>query len=241
MEYLFAVEDFEQADSRVREVLEIKPLQQVPSIWRLAGKIAERRGERIRQFDCLEKALDLEFSRMPAVFNVEPIRRDYAALLNHYEWLAEAARGLHVAPPPDLLARTVRAADRWRSLDSDVTSACDQAAKILRLLGGAEANALAWDFVTTPLAIKPNESGPWLSLAQSATREGNLALADQCYEAAIAAEPTNAQILWDRAMLLERHSQTSRSRELLKQLAERDWQPRFESLKAQARQTVEGR
>jgi hypothetical protein len=54
---------------------------------------------------------------MPEVFSVEPVRNDYRSLLYHYQWLAEASRSLDVEPPTDLVARTVKAADRWRSLD----------------------------------------------------------------------------------------------------------------------------
>jgi tetratricopeptide (TPR) repeat protein len=178
---------------------------------------------------------------MPAVFSIEPVRKDYTALLDHYEWLAEAARNLKTAVPADLAAKTVRAADRWRSLDPEAQRSCDAAAKVLRLIGGKDAQLLAWEFVTTPLALKPNESDPWLGLAASATQEGDLDLADKCYDAAFAAEPTNAQILWDRAQLLERRGEIAQSRTLLKQLADSEWQPRFVGLKNQARQAVLGR
>ncbi len=241
VEYLWSINAAEQADRLVSDLLMLPALQNESQIWRLAAKIAERRGERLRQFDCLEKALDLEYRHVPALFNIEPIRNDYGNLLRHYEWLAEASRQLNAPLPPDLIARTVRAADRWRSLDPEANSACELAAKVLRMIGGAQAEALAWDFATTPLAMRPNESEPWLSMAQSAMQEGNLVLADQCYEAAFAAEPTNAQILWDRSRLLERRGETSHSREVLQQIAAGDWQPRFEGLKTQARQIVEGR
>jgi tetratricopeptide (TPR) repeat protein len=213
-------------------------IEQEPQLWRMASKIAERRGDRLRQFDCLEKALDLEFNCMPAVFSLEPIRTDYGNLLRHYEWLADASRTLKAPLPADLLARTVRSADRWRALDPEVNPACEQAAKILRLIGGEQAKALAWDFATTPLAMRPKESAPWLSMAQSAMQEGNLALADQCYESAFAAEPANAQILWDRSRLLERRGEIAQRRKVLEQIAAGDWQPQFEGLKTQARQIV---
>jgi Tfp pilus assembly protein PilF len=232
---------FEQAERFVTELLAQPDLGKQPLLWRLAAKIAERRGERIRQFECLERALDLEFQQMPAVFNLEPIRTDYGNLLRHFEWLADASRTLKAPLPADLLARTVRAADRWRALDPEVNTACEQAAKILRLIGGEQAEALAWDFATTPLALRPKEAAPWLAMAQSATQEGNLVFADQCYESAFAAEPTNAQIMWDRSKLLERRGEIARSRKLLEQIASGDWQPRFDGLKTQARQIVEGR
>jgi hypothetical protein len=101
------------------------------------------------------------------VFDVQPIRNDYGRLLSHYEWLADAAASLNVAPPKDLLPRVVKAADRWRQLDPEATEVPNRAAAILRKAGGPNAADLAWEYVTTPLALKPNESGPWVSLASS--------------------------------------------------------------------------
>lgn len=241
IEYLWSIESFEHADRLVGTLAAIPELQKQPRMWRLASKLAEKRGRTLRQFECLEAALDREYTTMPEVFSIEPVRNDYRALLNHYQWLAQASRSLDVGPPADLLPRTVKAADRWRRLDPEVTEACDMTAKILRLVGGKEAEALAWDYLTTPLALKPNESGPWLGLATSATLEGNLELADRCYEAAFAAESTNAQILWDRAKLVERRGEIARSRELMTQLSVTEWQPRFEGLKSQAKYTLQGK
>jgi tetratricopeptide (TPR) repeat protein len=241
IEYLWNIQSFEHADRLVGTLAAMPELQKQPRLWRLAAKVAEKRGRTKQQFECFEMALDREYAKMPEVFSIEPVRNDYRSLLNHYQWLAEASRSLDVGPPTDLLSRTIKAADRWRSLDPEVTEACDTTAKILRLVGGKEAEALAWDYLTTPLALKPNESDPWLGLATSATREGNLDLADRCYEAAFAAEPTNAQILWDRAKLLERRGEIARSRELMTQLSITEWQPRFEGLKSQAKWTLQGK
>jgi hypothetical protein len=58
---------------------------------------------------------------------------------------------------------------------------------------------------------------------------------------AFAAEPTNAQLLWDRAQYLQQQGQIAESRKLMRELAEGTWQPRFNGLKAQARQAIEGR
>jgi ferric-dicitrate binding protein FerR (iron transport regulator)/tetratricopeptide (TPR) repeat protein len=241
VEYLWSIQSFEHADRLVGTLSAMPELQKQPRLWRLSAKLAEKRGRTLRQFECLEAALDREYARMPEVFSVEPVRNDYRSLLNHYQWLAEASRSLDVGPPADLLTRTIKTADRWRSLDPEVTEACDTTAKILRLVGGKEAEALAWDYLTTPLAMTPNESDPWLGLATSATREGNLELADRCYDAAFAAEPTNAQILWDRAKLLERRGEIARSRELMAQLSNTEWQPRFEGLKSQAKSALQGK
>jgi len=204
-------------------------------LWRLAAQLADQRHDRMREVACLEKSLDIEFANMPEVFDLSPIRNDYGKLLDHYEYLAGASRSLKTPLPADLLARVVRAADRWRGLDSEADPICERTARVLRMLGSPQADELAWDYMTTPLALKPNESAPWLTLGHAASRDGKLALAEQCYEAAFAAEPTNAQILWDRAQLLERQGAISHAKELYRQIATGTWQPRFDGLKELAK------
>src|SRR5207302_6880923 len=103
---------------------------------------------------------------------------------------------LHEPPTPEFVRRVVRMADRWRGLDSDSSAACNAAAQILETAGAKE---LAWEYLTTPVALRPGESGPWLSMARSLHERGNDVLADRAFAMAFAAEPTNAQILYDRA------------------------------------------
>jgi tetratricopeptide (TPR) repeat protein len=135
----------------------------------------------------------------------------------------------------DLIGGVVRAADRWRSLDTDSTAACQSAARVLSLLGAEE---LAWDYLTTPLSAKPNESAPWLLLSQTLVQQGDLTLADRAYAAACEAEPTNAQLLWDRAELLGQAGRREAAEELRRQIAEGTWQPRFQALQQRARQSL---
>ncbi len=238
--FLNATSRFDRADVLVRELLADADLAQAPGLWRLASQIADNRKDSVRAIECLETALDFEYADLPEVFDVQPIRNDYGRLLGHYEWLADASTSLKVTPPKDLIARVVRAADRWRHLDPEAPDVPNRVATILRKVGGEAAVELAWDYATTPLAVKPNESAPWISLAWSVRQEGNWKLADKCYEMAFAAEPTNAQLLWDRATYLREQNQIADSRKLMKQLAESEWQPRFSGLKAQARQAVSG-
>jgi len=61
--------------------------------------------------------LDREYVHPPEGATLEAVRHDYAALLSHYQSLAEATVALKQAPPRDFAARVIRAADRWRSLD----------------------------------------------------------------------------------------------------------------------------
>jgi cytochrome c-type biogenesis protein CcmH/NrfG len=89
--------------------------------------------------------------------------------------------------------------------------------------------------MTTPIGQRPGESGPWLELAQTLNHEGDLDLADLAYIAAFDAEPTNAQILWDRAQNLQQAGKTAEARQVFRQIADRQWQPRFNWIKEQAR------
>jgi ferric-dicitrate binding protein FerR (iron transport regulator) len=241
IEYLISMQEFAPADEICRGLLKESDFAKNPQLWRLAAQLATNRGERIREIECLETALDLEFAELPEVVDLQSLRNDYSRLFNHYEYLVQAATDLKVQLPSDLASRTVRAADRWRSLDPESDSICSRAASILRSLKNEEAKSLAWDYLTTPLAQKPNESGPWLSLAEALIRQHDSRLADDCFAQAMLADPGDAEIVWKRVQHLKRYGEEERAKQLLRQLADGDWQPRFQWLKTQARQTLEGR
>ncbi len=124
---------------------------------------------------------------------MQATRTDYGALLQHYQGLADAMVALKLTPPPDFLSRVIRATDRWRAVDNDATAACQAAAKILQRLGERER---AWDYLTTPVTLRPNEAAPWSSLAATLSQQADLELADRAYRAAAEAEPTDPQLLW---------------------------------------------
>jgi ferric-dicitrate binding protein FerR (iron transport regulator) len=236
--YLRNTGRYTRADLLLQPVLEDKRYASAAPLWRLGAELADQRGLNQESMKRLGRALDLEYQHLPEVINLQPIRKDYGKLLNHYQELANAAVALKVEPPADLVSRTIRAADRWRALDRDSDSPCDKAAAILKTLGQHD---LAWEYLTTPLGQKPNESDLWLSLARTLSREGQLDLADRAYAAAFEAEPTNAQILWDRADNLRQTGKTEEARRLMRQIADTNWQPRFQSIRAQARWQLEGR
>jgi thioredoxin-like negative regulator of GroEL len=72
-------------------------------------------------------------------------------------------------------------------------------------------------------------------LAQTLQSDGYLDLADKALAAAFAAEPTNAQLLWDRADSLMQASRIEDARAVYRALAEGTWQPRFQGLQNEAR------
>ena len=86
---------------------------------------------------------------------------------------------------------------------------------------------------------RPNKPAPWVALAQTLGKSGELTLADRAFAAAFEAEPTDAQILWDRAQNLRQAGQSAQAQKLYRQLADGDWQPRFNWVRTQAKWQLE--
>ena len=233
IDFLMETSQWPQADQLLQGLLADAKLAKKSGLWRLGAALAEKRGLTARELECLEQALALEYQDLPDIINLEAIRRDYGKLLRHYENLAEAMVTLKTPPPPDFLAKVIRTADRWRALDSNSTDACQIAARILQTLGDRD---LGWDYLTTPVGQQPNEAGPWVSLAQTLSGKGEGELADRAYAAAFEAEPTNAADPVGPCPELQQAGKRVEAQKLFRQLADTDWQPRFQWLKSQARQ-----
>ena len=221
-----------RAERLLEGLLADPKLAKAPGFWRLAAELAEKRDRKPRQLECLERALEAEYARLPEVIDLKAMRGDYEKLLGHYQALADAMVTLRVTPPADFRTKVVRAADRWRALDTEAHASCQAAARILQTLGERE---LAWDYLTTPVGKQPGESGPWVRLAETLNRRGDLELADRAYSAAFAVEPTDAQILWDRSQNLRQSGKAADAQKLLRKLADGPWLPRFHGLQSQAR------
>ncbi|HKI38357.1 MAG TPA: VIT domain-containing protein [Gemmataceae bacterium] len=238
IDFLAETGQFAEADRLLQTLLDDAELAKKPELWRLAGRLAGRRDQPAQQFECLERALDAEYRNLPEVIDLSSVRDEYGRLLGHYQSLADALERLKMRPPTDFVARVVRTADRWRALDPEADGACETAGRILRTVGERE---LVWDYLTTPVGRRPNESAPWVALATTLSRTGELGLADRAYAAAFEAEPTDAQILWDRAQNLCQAGKTTEAQKLYRQLAEGDWQPRFNWVRTQAKWQLEKR
>jgi hypothetical protein len=238
LEFLWHTGQLARADTLLRTLLTEPGNAGRAELWRLAAKLAEKRDMPARRLECLERTLAAEFRDSPAVINLPQVRADYQALLEHYGRLAEALVTLKLPAPAGFTARVVRAADRWRALDREASAACTLAAGVLRTLGERE---LAWDYLTTPAALKPNEAEPWAKVAEQLRRQGEPALAERAYRAACEAEPTDAQLLWDRARNLREAGRLAQARALYRHLAEGSWGTRFRGLVEQARWQLERR
>lgn len=232
LEYLCHTGQFARADLLLQEILKDKEFSGRAAAWRLSFTLAQRRGLLARASAALEKAMDLEYRALPEVINLHTVRADYGNLLQHYQQLATALSMLEKDAPQEFVAKVVRAADRWRALDPANPQPCQQAARILQTLGAKE---LAWDYLTTPIGMKPNEAAPWLGLAQALQQDAEFELADRAFVQAYEAEPTNAEILWNRAANLTTIGRMDQARAVYRQIAEGTWQPRFQWLQQQAR------
>ncbi|HEV3146454.1 MAG TPA: hypothetical protein VGZ47_21385, partial [Gemmataceae bacterium] len=214
------------------ELLGDPHLAKQPGLWRLAAELAIKRGQPFRQNECLEKALDLEFAHLPETVDVQQLREDYGTLLRGFGPIIRDHWQKDVPLPANLAGRIVKAADRWRSIDPEANDACFQAADLLSELN--EPN-LAWQYLTTVVALHPNEADPYRQMAQHLAERKDWFLAEKAYAAAFAAEPTDAQLLYDRALALEKQGRRAEEVALMTQIAEGTWQPRFDGVKAQAR------
>ena len=226
----------ERAEAAIQPALEDPVWSAGSYVWRLAFLAAEKQAKWGRAASYLDKALQIEYAAVGDKLDLQAARQDYGRLLDAYHKVAQALSTLDKEAPRDLPARIVRAADRWRSVEADETAACQGAARALAALGEGE---MAWDYLTTPLAQRPNEAAPLLGLAAALRQQGDLTLADRAYASAFGAEPTNAQILWDRAQLLQQMGQSDHARQVYRQIADGAWPAQFESLKTQARQQGE--
>jgi tetratricopeptide (TPR) repeat protein len=226
-----------QADRLLQKLLDDPKLAERAGLWRLASQLAEKRDMPARALECLEKALEIESRNLPEVIDLQKVRTDYGKVLTHYETLADSMVTLKLPPPAGFLGKVVGAADRWRAVEQEAAPPCQTAARILQRLGERE---LGWDYLTTPVGLRPNEAGPWVGLAETLTRRGDLELAERAYKAASEAEPTNAQILWDRAVNLRQAGKTLEAQAIFRQIADGTWQPRFQGLQSQARAQLGG-
>ncbi len=241
LEYFLRTGQEDRAGVLLQDLLTDEVVARNSALWRFSASLAQKRGNLARSATALEKALDLEFKDLPDVINLAPLRDDYRQLLNHYQQVATALTVLetgassaggseylnpgHELRLKELLARVVKAADRWRSLDPENTEVCQMAGRILRTIGAKD---LAWDYLTTPIGMKPNESAPWLGLADMFHQEADYELADRAYAAAFEAEPTNPEILRKRAINFESMNRFDQSEQMNMQIRTGNWQPRFQ-------------
>ncbi len=224
-----------RADKLLEQVMVLPGAEQMPGLWRFASKLAEETDRKRLSAERLERALQMEFATRPATINIETVRKDYTELLAKYDELITAAATLEIAPPVELAASIIQAADQWRTLDDDDTAACQTAA---RLLAKLKKQDLAWDYLITPLAENSGESAPWIAMARNLSNETQADLADIAWTRAFEFETTNPEILFEHATMLHTAHRPESARTLLTRIVDQSWQPRFSKTIEQARQLL---
>jgi len=226
-----------EADGIISTMLASRRSHSLPWLWRLGAHIAAQRERTASAAGRMGVALEIEHSLRPKDGNLPAFRADHTNLLQQYGQLATSMATLHPEPPRQVVEGIVRTADRWRSLDADPSQACRLAAAALRQLGAKE---LAWAYLTTPMAGRSGEPSQWVALAAELAGQNEPALADRAYVAAFQSDPDNAQILWDRAQLLQRNGQDDRARQIYRRIVEGRWPEKHKALQQQAKVLLGG-
>lgn len=196
-----------------------------------AIQLADQAQRRLLALGWLELVIELEAAEPANTFRLASHRGRLDGLFTRYEQMIEAMRTLEQPAPPALVSRIVRAIDRWRALDPEITAGCQRASRLLALLGEGQ---LAWDYLVTPLALKPADAATWATTARALAQQGSLELADQAWAQAFACEQTNAGYLWSRVELLLSRGESDRALPWLERLANGTWHARFAQLERQA-------
>ncbi len=219
-------------DDLLDSLLDLQQLRTDARMWRYAAGVADDLGHPQTALRRLEYAVYLEFQNRPDVIDVEKLRTVYTNLLTRFEKVIDASTTLQTAVPQDTFARIIRAADQWRSLEDDATTCCHLTARILAKLNQRD---LAWNYLTTPLAGRSGESASWRTLAVNLTEQKQVELAVLAWSKAFEFEQTNPELLLSHAKMLAANGNAVASRQLLKQIVDSSWQPRYSRVQQQAR------
>jgi tetratricopeptide (TPR) repeat protein len=235
IKYLTHTKDWKRAEQFLQMIPDDSVARKTARYWRSASTVAqklERENESIRR---LEKALDIEFAGLPQNIPLKPLRDQYTTLMARYATLLAKSDLKDSAFVADIRKRVIKAADRWRGIDPDVTALCYHAGLLFHTLGEDE---LAWSYWTTPLASKPRDSSLWRKLAVEMNNKGLVDRSHEAYTQAFACEPTNPDILWHHAATLKARGRRAEGNALVKKIVEGQWQPRFSNIVKQAKQAV---
>lgn len=236
LQCLMVSENWTRAEDFIRQLINCRDAHEYAALWRTASKIAAQLGDDDESLRRLEHAMRLEFSSLPETINVAAFRTSYSRLFDRLRRFAESTLSERRPLPNDFVQRVTWAADAWRSIDPDPVLACHRAAELLQLIGLYDH---AWDYWTTSLVDTADGADAWKRLAVALAETGQVHRASLAWDEAFAAEPTNAELLWNHAVLLREHQQPKRAKKILTQIVNGQWQPRFESLKSRARRLLQ--
>jgi Tfp pilus assembly protein PilF len=203
------------------------------SLWRHAARIAERRSQYDTALQRLRRALELDQNRTR---DLSDLRRDFAWFLNLAQQCVNEQVNQHRSVPRTLLDGVMAIADQWRAVDLMDGEPCERAGRILRRAGERE---LAWSYVTSPADLQHGGAAAWLDLALRQHEQEDYDLAERAFAVAAALEPSNAEIVWERAVNHRAAGRRAAARTLFQQLAKGVWAERYRAFQLRAQRTLE--
>lgn len=197
-----------------------------------ASLLAEQQG----RLDDAALALEQALARMldGDGLSLDDLRASFTRLLELRSRLAQplALGGEQATERDAALARALAVADRWRVEDPDnpeIDRLCAQ------LLWSLDRPDEAWRQLASVIDRHGAEGEALAWVADALERGGDLQRADQVWARAIAVEPTDPLHRLRRAQNLIASGDETQARQLLAQIVDGDWQPRFSFVVAQAK------
>jgi hypothetical protein len=172
--------------------------------------------------------------RLPAD-DLVSLRRDYDRLLNLADAEVRQCLDRRATVPRRLIDAIMGIADQWRAVDPLDTVPCRRAAQLLCLAGQRE---LAWEYLTSPSVLQQGSAADWLELAHRLRDQHEHDLAERAFAEAAAREPSNAEIVWERALNHRAAGRAGAARALFQQLDKGVWDERYRSFQSRARQAL---
>jgi len=214
-----------RSESLLPEIEAILSTSEDAAVWRLAAEIFILQSRSTDALRCVREVLKRDLS--------DPVwpRR---TLIQLQVSLAHSRKQLGLKMEAEDLAEVRAAALK-------LTQTAEGAALIRQLGSQLEAldlRDLAHDLRTSPLALKPNETQPWIDYASDCGVANRVEEAITGYERAFAAEGTNAQTLLSHAQFLENQQRPAEARRLYQKIADGTWGPNYNWVVDQAKQKL---
>ena len=99
-------------------------------------------------------------------------------------------------------------------------------------------NDLAWDYTTTTMLGGGLDVARWQRVAQERNQAGDYLLADRALVVASEVDPTNAEVVWQRAKNLRQAGKVAEADKLLHRLANEQWPERFQGIRSSAQYSL---
>lgn len=200
-----------------------------PAVLLRASSAAEQQGRLREAAETLDRALDRALAGEG--MTLDELRSGYARLFELRARLARPIAGS--SADAEALRAALATADRWRLEDPDNGEIDRLCADLLWSLGR---DAEAWRALSSVIDRHPQEGEALAWLANALERAGELERADSVWQRAILVEPTEPTHRLRRAQNLLGREQDGEAAELLADIREGEWQPRFDFVVTQAKQ-----